>query len=202
MLSSRSWCRLFHGCSILDDKQGFAAEGDSAGAIDPASQPGVLAEIDEDEIWAGLAALERARIAEGDTAASSGAGRDFVPKVRGGTSEILKSGIAVHASQGQCTNQAATDWARQYGQTTFKATFSEHGPAESAVLVRSWCHRMQLFFDMWLRAPAGAGFVYTDELVGSYAEPTELAALTGSVGHAKYRKWMSRIEVVRTIPRR
>ena len=145
MLSSSSWCRLFHGCSILDDKQGFGAEDDSAGTSDPASQPGVLAEIDEDEIWAGLAALERARIAEGDTAAASGAGRDFVPKVRGGTSEILKSGIAVHASQGQCTNQAATDWARLYGQTTFKATFSEHGPAESAVIVRSWCHRMQLF---------------------------------------------------------
>ena len=56
-------------------------------------------------------------------------------------------------------------------------------------------------FDMWFRAPVGAGFVYTDVVVGSYEEPTELTALAAAVGHAKWAKWMPRIELIRTIPR-
>ena len=130
----------------LDFTSMMSTGDDGASASGSTGRPGHIPEIHDDEIWAGLAQLERARISEGFAAAAAGVSRDFTPSVRGGTSELLRSGIAVHAAQGHCTNLEATAWARGFAHTTFKATHSEHGPAESSALVRSWCHRMQFFF--------------------------------------------------------
>ena len=111
---------------FMDFKQeGLTGDDDPASTRETSLKPGELPDVNEDEIWRGLAMLERARIAEGSAAVAAGASRDFVPKVRCGTSELLKSGIAVHAAQGQCTSQTATEWARDFGATTFKATFSD-----------------------------------------------------------------------------
>ena len=116
----------------LDFKEGLTA-GEAGGATAAAGD----AELDEDAIWAGLAALEKARIAVRDESALT-CGKDFVCRVRGGVSEILKSGEAVHAVQGQCTNKEAAAWARSHAQTTFKATFLSIGQAQAQAMVRSW----------------------------------------------------------------
>ena len=188
----------------LDLTQGLsgAASGEAiegSGGARGAATSG-LRDIDEDELLVGLRALERERM---DAAMESAfdTSRDFVPKVRGGKSQILKSGEAVHAIQGQCANQDADFWARTYAQVSFKATFSEHTAAASKLLVRSWCHRMQFFFSLMQSAPEGSEFRYTPEIIASYKEPTELTALAGDVRHPKWKGWMGRIGVIRSIPR-
>ena len=185
----------------LDFKQGFtsgeAEEGDGGFAT---SSKGKMADIDEDQIWEGLANMEKARSALA-VETEAVCPRDFVPKIRGGTSEVLKSGEALHAVQGQCTNKDASDWARIRGQTTFKATFSEHGPVESKVLVRSWCHRMQHFYNLEMSAPADSDFAFTEVMVKDYQQPTELSTLAAQVSHPKYRKWLPRIEAIHKIPK-
>ena len=126
--------------------------------------------------------------------------RQFVPKPRGGRSEMLKSGEPVHAMQGQCIGADAERWARRRGQVTFKATFSEHGAEPSTILARAWCHRMH-FFCLEQAAPDGIEFVFTAELIAAYEEPTELAALEADVTNAKWPKWQPRIALIRNIPR-
>ena len=181
---------------FLDYKQGFTAEG-------PAGSEAVEAEnavIDEDEVWEGLARLERARAAEVEVAAAL-PDRDFVSKVRGGESEVYRSGDIVHAMQGQCSGAEATAWARMHGASTFKATVSEHGVEEAKILVRSWCHRMQYFYNLEMSAAPSSDFSFAPAVVEAYGEPTELAALAGMVGHPKWQKWIKRIEAIRRIPR-
>ena len=148
----------------------------------------------------GLKALERAREAE-RAAASELPDNDFVAKVRGGGSEVYKSGDVVHAMQGQCSGQEATAWARKYAATTFKATFSEHGTPEAKILVRAWCHRCQFFYNIEMEAPAAVEFSYSDAHLAAYEEPTELTALAQLDTHPKWRKWMGRIVAIRNIPR-
>ena len=125
----------------LDTRQGLTGGGSSEGADDGEEHAAIE---DEDHIWAGLAALERARVAEAAISAAL-PGSDFVSKVRGGRSMAGGSGDIVHAMQGQCCGRDAERWARERGQSTFKATFSEHGTVESKTIVRAWCHRMQYF---------------------------------------------------------
>ena len=72
---------------------------------------------------------------------------------------------------------------------------------QAQVLVRSWCHRMQWFFDMEMAAIDGAEFSFNDDIVSRYIEPTELAALAEDRMHPKWSKWFPRILAIRTIPR-
>ena len=100
--------------------------------------------------------------------------------------------------QGQTTNQHAKAWAVRRGlQVSFKASFSEHGVAASKVLVRSWCHRMQFFWDLELRSEEGINLEYNETHVGSYLEPSELQALETDGSNPK---WGSRIAFIRRIP--
>ena len=149
----------------------------------------------------GLKALERAREAE-RAAASELPDNDFVAKVRGGGSEVYKSGDVVHAMQGQCSGQEAAAWARKYAATTFKATFSEHGTPEAKILVRACCHRCQFFsYNIEMEAPAAVEFSYSDAHRAAYEEPTELTALMQQDTPPKWRKWMARIAAIHNIPR-
>ena len=188
----------------LDMKEGFtgwdASTTDKGPSGSSSAASGILPAIDDDEILAGLDALERERAAIKEDAIDAG-GRDFVTKIRGGLSETLKSGMTVHAAQGQCTSREAEFWARLHGATTFKATFNEHTMVASKVLTRCWCHRMQYFYDLEKMAPPGSDFSYTPDVVASYMEPTELAALCADKANPKWKGWMVRIVVIRRIPR-
>ena len=196
LVSNMPWLQF------LDCKEGFsrgksgAAGSGHSESGDPGSDSGCA--IDEDEILAGLRDLERAHADAAVEVAATGA-RDFVPRPRGGPSQIRETGEGVHAMQGQTTNADAEAWARLHGATTFKCTFTEHGVDASKILVRAWCHRMQYFFDAEMAAPEG--FAFTPDVVASYMEPTELVDLVNHRAHEKWRKWMARIAVIRAIPR-
>ena len=86
----------------LDAKQGFSGCGSSGDGADGA---GDAAELDEDDTWAGLADLERARVAEAAHSAML-PDSDFVARPRGGRSQILASWEGIHAMHG------AVQWAR------------------------------------------------------------------------------------------
>ena len=151
---------------------------------------------EDDDIWASLIELEKAQQAAAAENVREGRA-DFISKVRGGESEILASGVALHAQQGQSLKWGGA-WARRRGlQVTFKATFGTHGPAESKVMVRSWCHRMQHFYDLECAAPEGPDLVYSPELVNEYVEPTELTALAIDAANPA---WAERIAFIRKIP--
>ena len=188
---------------LLDEKQGFMGSTSSkakssGGGGGSGHHDDRRVEIDEDELLAGLADLEKARASAVDEHAATSGGRDFVPRIRGGESQIAKSGEAVHASQAQTTTKAARKWATDNSlQVTFKATFSEHGPHAARVLTRSWCHRMQFFYDMMLAHECEADFEFTPERIASYIEPAELTALAHD---ASVDAWLSRIAQTRWIP--
>ena len=92
------------------------------------------------------------------------------------------------------------EWANRRGlRVTFKATVSEHGAHASKVLARAWCHRMQFFYDLEFESAEGPDLEYTLEIIATYIEPSELAAL---VADCTNPKWVERIEVIRNIPRR
>ena len=124
---------------FLDNKEGFDTDSTHTDTCDPDVKGGGPSNrehvaIDDGEILAGLAALEKARAAVGDDVGAMGA-KDCAPRVRGGTSQILKSGEAVHALQGQCTNRDAEAWARVHSATIFNVRLENicRGRAER------WC---------------------------------------------------------------
>ena len=77
---------------------------------------------------------------------------------------------------------------------TYKATFSMHTEQQSRVLVRSWCHRMQYFYDCWVAG--GAGFAFTADIKAGYKEPAELTELVRTATKAET---LQRIVVLRGI---
>ena len=104
--------------------------------------------MDDEELLEALATWEAERSIAAHEHAFSGCA-DFASRVRGGESQILLIGEAVHATQAQCTSKFATAWAKRRGfHATFKATHDVHGPAEAKLLCRCWCHMMQ-FFMIW-----------------------------------------------------
>ena len=62
--------------------------------------------LDDDEILAGLAEIEKVRAAVETYSREMNAG-DFVSRVRGGASTLVKAGVGTDAVQGQTTNTLA-----------------------------------------------------------------------------------------------
>ena len=83
-------------------------------------------------------------------------------------------------------------------QTTFKATFSEHGGQDNClVLCRCWSQRMQFFLDLEIASEAGPSHVFSLADINSYIEPAELAVLLRSATKAST---FSRLAFIRGIP--
>ena len=190
----------------LDKKLGFSDDVNSAmpmasgqaarASIDSSA---AMMEVGDEAMLEALAQLEKERVAAASEHASSGC-PDFASRVRGGESQVLKTGEGTHAHQAQCTNKFATAWAKRRGlQVTFKCHHLHHGITEAKLLCRSWCHRMQFFYDMEKASLAGPELVFTRALKDSYVEPIELhaLALSGSNPH-----WAERIALIRQIPER
>ena len=111
---------------------------------------------------------------------------------------VVKTGEAVHAHQGQCCNKFATAWAVRHGlQVTFKASHVPHGLAESKVLCRAWCHKMQFLYNLEKESAAGPELIYTAAHLASYVEPSEFAALARDAANPS---WAARIAAIRRIP--
>ena len=109
-----------------------------------AAADAVVHEIDEEAMLSAISLLEAER--ENEIAIAAAVGTvDFWTKHLGGESNVLKGKDFYDAVQGQASD-AGQEWARSHGmQISFKSTFTEHGSEPSKVLVRYWCHRMQLF---------------------------------------------------------
>ena len=185
----------------LDTTFGFSdlpGKEDAGAASSRAADVTKLLEISEDDLLAGLSDLEKARCAAVAEHSARGGGGDFAPKIRGGASQILKSGEVAHAAQGQTTNAVAKKWAQDNRlQVTFKATFGTHGVDAANTIVRGWCHRMQFFYDMHMANADDASFAFTAREVGLYAEPSDLTALASELTNIE---WQGRIAAIRLIP--
>jgi len=155
-------------------------------------------ECDEDEILTALAKVDKARAAEGCIAVARGH-TDFKCIENYGKSNV-KKGKAFHdAVQGVCHTKDADRWSRGHGlQVTFKASFSEHTEEPCRILVRSWVHRMQFFYDYELcYGESDKQLVFTGAMLGYYAEPDELTRLAEVTTKAST---VARIALIRRIP--
>ena len=187
----------------LDRTEGFHGGEDAlAAATRQAAQSShaeqtAMTVMDDEQLLEALGALEKEQKIAAIEHASSGCA-DFKSAVRGGESQLYKSGDAVHANQARSVGKFATAWARRRGlHITFKATHGEHGQAEAKVLCRAWCHRMQFFYDLELASAEGPELVYTLAHVASYIEPTELTALAAD---GSKDAWAARVFAIRALP--
>ena len=156
-------------------------------------------EVSEDDVFAGLEAVEKARIVEAAVVVERGP-CDFYVKENYGESN-LKKGKAFHdAVQGVCKTKDGDKWARNHGlQVTFKMTFSEHDEEPARIVARAWAHRMQYFFD-YERTHGGDGFVFNAAIQGAYIEPDELGRLY--TARTTKPSTQTRIDQIRRLPKR
>ena len=153
-------------------------------------------EIDEEEVFAALDTVERARATEAGIDAERG-NADFQCKENYGESNLRKGKEFHDAVQGQCSNKGSDEWARMRGlQVTFKATFGEHTEDASRVMVRAWVHRMQFFYS-YEQAHGGEGFEFTQDITNSYLEPDEFTRLARECTKATTK---TRIAKIRKLP--
>jgi hypothetical protein len=184
----------------LDKMEGFKnqlrREAVSSADVE-ATADKVVALVDEEVLLSCLADLEAERAAE-SVAAIAMETIDFRTTIRAGTEALELKGEYSDASQGKAVSLGAKEWCERHRlQKTYKATYTEHGDtATCKVLVRSWCHRMQFFYNMELRQ-GDTAFVFTLAHVREYVEPSEFTALASRV---KKKSTMMRIDLVRSIP--
>ena len=154
-----------------------------------------MREIDEEAVLSAISLLEAERATEVEIGEAMGF-TDFKTRHLGSDWTLEDSGVYYDACQGNCS-KAGAKWAKDRGlQVTFKAHFTAHQAEPSKVLVRSWCHRMQHFFNLE-QAHVGGDFAFTKEMLDSYIEPAELTALARDT---KKADTLTRIRIIRSIP--
>ena len=165
--------------AYLDEKVGYGGAGSmgtkSRGSAEDADEEQYVP--DEDEIWAALRDLEKARA---EVAEEGGFEQvDFGTRVRGRRVATASEAAGAHALQAVARTELGKHFCDRRGlASTFKCTMSVHG-VHSGILCRSWCHRMQHFFDAEMESIEGWDSVFTQEMVGTYIEPIELRNLDG-----------------------
>ena len=184
----------------LDQQQGFWAEvrkeDEKEKRLERAKEA-VVHEYDEEELLAGLTAVDRARSAERELAVASGA-TDFMASENAGESTLLKKGIYHDAVQGKCISKIGRDFADRRGlQSTFKCTFRTHDEEPSRIMARAWAHRMQWFLNYELAHSAEGVVEFTDDIVSQYVEPHEFTLLDAA---ATKKCWAPKIAFIRRIP--
>ena len=190
--------KLYPWLQHLDFSEGFTRDQRAVTESQAASSSGGLEPlpvIDEDELMAGLAKVEKAR--EAEVAVGSDMGLvDFFVSIRGGRRHLGKKGVYDDAVQAK-SSKRGHQWAKDRGlQVTFKATFSKHGEDGSRVLARSWCHRMQHFFNLQ-QEHGGPGFKFTKKMIEDYLEPAELTRMSETMENPL---WAERIFSLQGIP--
>ena len=183
----------------LDQDAGFRTQTQRVVAQASSSSDAGLPEmptVTEDDLFAGLADMERARAAEVVVASERGF-RDFVLTHRGGRRHLAKEGVWGDAVQSKSLKDGH-DWAKKNGfNVTFKATFTDELPEDTCrILGRAWCHRMQYFFDLAVEA-GNMRLPYTAAMIGKYQEPAEVTALGTPTGNPQL---LERLRVLRSFP--
>ena len=183
----------------LDATESFAKAATAAAsrtAAMTAANDALEVDIDDDLVFAGLAAVEKGRCAEAAVAVDRGHS-DFRVKENYGESNVRK-GKALHdAVQCYCYTKEGEEWARDLPtQVTFKMTFTEHTEPACRIVARAWVHRMQYFFD-YQRSDGSEGFKFTKAMVDTYSEPDELTRLAATCTKGSTLK---RIALVRKVP--
>ena len=174
----------------LDGKEGFSdvglKEAAGLGGFTGKKLP-EPAEMDDELLFGAVNQLEKAKA---HLAAAPGARHnDFGTKIRGGPSQLLKTGEMVHAAQAVARNPAAISFCARRGvNQTFKSTFSK-GIAAGEVLVRGWARKMQHFFNLEFMEPEGEALVFVKKHHDDYQESDEFLELAENTDlpHVKAR---------------
>ena len=85
------------------------------------------------------------------------------------------------AAQAVARNELALDFCKRRGvQSTFRAAYSRHTAEVVGVLVRGWCRKMQIYFDLEITSPEGTKLVFGDGHHSAFHEATEFSELAES----------------------
>ena len=97
----------------------------------------------------------------------------------------LKIQIAFDAHRGEARPGQPEQWAAQY-QMGKSARFdvSLYTAAGSACMARTWCAKMQLFYDIWCQG-VDAAYVYSAEDIQAWKEPKDFTALASEMSNPK-----------------
>jgi hypothetical protein len=145
------------------------AGGDGGPGREPAlPHDAHMADADVDAMFVEFAA-HRAQWADGLPATTD----DFKVTLLGGRWLAAHHGMAYDAFQGASTNQRAKLFCRNRNMP-FSARYniSTYGNAEASMLARTWCHKMQHYYNVAVAAGNDA-HPFTDEHHHAYIEPTE-----------------------------
>ena len=180
----------------LDDKLGFVGDLDRTGAQgsgDRLRTEEPLA-IDDDLVFEAIKELEVAKALLASAPEASHA--DFGTKIRGGESQLRKSGEMVDAAQAMARNELALAFCRRRGvNSTFRCGFTRH-QASTGVLVRGWARKMQHYFNLELCSPQGADLVFDRSHHADYEESTEFKLLVATADRSFD---IDRIEQIRAL---
>jgi len=111
---------------------------------------------------------------------------DFRTTLLGGGFTREKTGEVYDAHSGQAANQGSKNFCQQYGMAKSARFAKTLGGQTAALLARSWCHRAQYYYTIYMER--GPGYVFQPADHHAYEEPQELIdAYKGMDHRAKQR---------------
>ena len=176
----------FPWLASLDDTEGFAEKpsppsSSTAGSLGPAEQPGVL--LPEDQLDQVMKELDMARVLLAASAPERSYD-DFKTAILGGSYSMHRTGEPLDAVQGSARGALAKAFCtRRDVQRTIRFDLKSYGQHASGVMARSWCHKMQHYYNLELVSPLGEARRFTAEDHDAYSEPTELTRLAEEGPH-------------------
>ena len=139
-------------------------------ADEPEGEGEVMADEKIESIFAELEA-RRAELHGDPTAATD----SFRLSVLGGPGTLRATGKEYDAYQGRAAGREAESFCALYGlQKTSRYSTGLFGDAKASLLGRTWCAKMQHYFDVW-RTNGGGAYVFTAADVAAFQEPGEMA---------------------------
>jgi hypothetical protein len=119
---------------------------------------------------------------------------DFKLKVLGGPWTLAAHGVISDALSGITIGEHAIDWCRVRAlNLSFRCEIALYAIENCAVLVRTWCIKMQYYYNLSLTRPDGVGFTDADRAGFVYPPEFELMAATTFVGHARGQRRVQQI---------
>ena len=135
---------------------------------------------DEEQVLKGLHDLEKVRAAV--ASAQEDKTDDFVVAVLGGKRVLEKTGKAYDYIQGKAANVIAGDFAKtRTGQETMRWSVSAYGDEACGIMARSWCRKMQHYYDLEVTGEVKPGQAFSPAHHASFVDSIEFSGLALTV---------------------
>lgn len=171
LLKEHPWLAQVLTPSTTATPTAAGSSGDTAGAKESGSEDGDP--CDDIAIEAVFSELHKKREAWVDNYSTSGL--DFKYTLRGGAWTQKHKKVAADAFQGRASSADAQLWCLKYGLAkTSRYAISVFGESKASALSRMWCHKMQYYYDIFVRAN-NPDYKYSQSDHSGYEQPVGFA---------------------------